>query len=100
MSRYSTSALSQSAKSPSIVAAPIAGQLRDGPNALVAPDVLGHLHVVVVGVSALHRLDAAVELGVVLVDEEVRGVAAHEVGRSALRAGWYLPAVHSFQSLM
>ena len=36
-----------------------AAQLRDRADALVAADVLGHLHVVVVGVAAFHRLDGS-----------------------------------------
>ncbi len=53
-------------------------QLGNGAHTLVAPDVLRHLHVVIVGVPALHRVDAAVELGVVLVDESVVAFAPHE----------------------
>ena len=42
---------------------------RYGAHALVAAYVLCHLHIVVVGVAALHWRDCAVELGVVLVHE-------------------------------
>ena len=57
-----------------------------------------HLHVVVVGVTALHRLDGAVELGIVLVDEEVRALAAHEgerlpCGRLILARRPFVPVV-------
>src|ERR1035441_818639 len=56
-----------------------ADQFRYGANALVAADILRHLHVVIVGISVLHWLEAAVELGVVLIHEEVRAVPAHEL---------------------
>ena len=45
-------------------------------DSLVAADVLRHLHVVVVGVATFHRLYGPVELGVVLVHEHKRILAA------------------------
>ena len=49
---------------------------RNRARSLVAADVLRHLHVVVVGVATFHRLDSPVELGVVLVHEHERILAA------------------------
>src|SRR5439155_2658041 len=73
-------------------------QLRYRANAFVAADILSHLHIVIVGVSVLHRLEAAVELGVVLVHEEVSAVPAHEFGggtafRRVLAGSPFVPVV-------
>ncbi len=76
----------------------VAARLRYRADALVAPDVLSHLHVVVVGVAAPHGLQASVELGVVLVDEEVVAGPAHEwhclaLGGVVLASGPLVPVV-------
>src|SRR5204862_8171256 len=57
----------------------------DRADALRAADIFRHLHVVIVGVSVLHRLKAAVELGIVLVHKEIRAVPTHELSGGASR---------------
>ena len=50
--------------------------LRNRSHSLIATDVLRHLHVVVVRVATLHRLNRAVELCIILVYEDERILAA------------------------
>ena len=70
-------------------------------HALVAADVLCHLHVIVVGPPALHGSNGAVELCVVLVNE-VEGVhsAQETVGSGRLARGVLAAAVTSCSPLV
>ena len=56
-----------------------ANQLRERADTFIAANVLGHLHIIIVRISVFHRLNTAIELGIVLVHEEVGAVPAHEL---------------------
>ena len=76
----------------------VAGQFRDRTDSFVTTDVLRHLHVVVIRVSAFHRLDAPVEFHVVLIDEKERAVAVQPDGglafsRMVFSGGPFVPVV-------
>ncbi len=75
-----------------------AGHFRHRPDALVAADILRHLHIVIVGIAAFHGMDTAVEFGIVLVHEEEIVFAAHKISRglrwtAVLACGPFIPVV-------
>jgi len=50
---------------------------RDGPNSLVAANVLGHLHIIIIGIAAFHGVNTPVKFSIVLIHKN-EGVVSPE----------------------